>query len=111
MDTNPQDRRSHAEEAAVHSLEHGAVWLAYEPGAPPGVYDALRARTVNEPYLLVSPVEDLPTPVAAAAWGRLLPLEGPDDPRLDAFLRAHLQGPQTPEPGAPCTGGISATAP
>jgi hypothetical protein len=29
-----------------------------------------------------------------------------DDPDLERFVRAYKQGPQTPEPGAACTGGL-----
>ncbi|MPZ29305.1 MAG: DUF3105 domain-containing protein, partial [Micromonosporaceae bacterium] len=44
-------------------------------------------------------------PVVASAWGKQLPLDSADDPRLKEFVRTFAQGPQTPEPGAPCTGG------
>lgn len=27
------------------------------------------------------------------------------DPRIEQFIKAFLQGPQTPEPGAACSGG------
>lgn len=37
--------------------------------------------------------------------GKHLKLDSADDPRLPVFLQAYLQGPQTPEPGAPCSGG------
>ena len=31
--------------------------------------------------------------------------EGAGDPRLEKFIKAYEQGPQTPEPGAACTNG------
>lgn len=46
-------------------------------------------------------------PVMATAWGKQLQLDDPDDPALDAFIRAYEQGPQTPEPGAVCSRGIA----
>jgi hypothetical protein len=51
-------------------------------------------------------MEDLPSPVVASAWGKQLRLDGAGDPRLERFVSAFQQGPQTPEPGAACTGGV-----
>jgi uncharacterized protein DUF3105 len=56
-------------ETAVHSMEHGAVWITYRPGLPTEQVDKLRE------------------------------------------LATFRQGPQTPEPGTPCTGGTSKTVP
>lgn len=93
-------------ETAVHSLEHGAVWISYSPDLPEGQVNALRERATNETYILVSPMEDLPSPVVASAWGKQVQLESADSPDLDRFIRAFRQGEQTPEPGAACTGGV-----
>ena len=90
---------------AVHSLEHGAVWLTYDPSLPADQIEALEERAASNTYVLVSPMEDLPTPVVASAWGLQLQLEDATDQRLDAFLRMYVRGEQTPEPGAACTGG------
>ena len=40
-----------------------------------------------------------------------LALTGADDPRLEAFVKQYRQGPQTPEPGAACTGGSDGELP
>jgi hypothetical protein len=42
------------------------------------------------------------------AWGKQLTVDGADDPRVDRFFSQFVQGPQTPEPGATCTGGLGA---
>ncbi len=97
-------------ENAVHSLEHGAVWITYRPGLPDEQVDALRRLAEERTFVLVSPYPGLPTPVVASAWGRQLRLDATDDPRLDQFVRAFRVGPQTPERGAPCTGGIGQPA-
>jgi hypothetical protein len=60
--------------------------------------------------MVLSPYPGLPAPVVASAWGKQLKLTGADDPRLAAFIREYRQGPQTPEPGAACTGGLDPTA-
>jgi hypothetical protein len=93
-------------ENAVHSLEHGAVWITYRPGLPEGQVDELRKIASENDFVLVSPYPDLPAPVVASAWGKQLELDSADDPDLERFVNAYQQGPQTPEPGAVCTGGI-----
>ncbi len=98
-----------ANENAVHSLEHGAVWITYQEGLPVEQILTLREKAENQSYVLVSPYPDLPSPIVASAWGKQLQLESADDEALDAFLRTYRQGPQTLEPGAACTGGTSAT--
>ena len=91
---------------AVHSLEHGAVWLAYDPSLPADQVALLEERAASNNYVLVSPREDLPSPVVAGAWGLQLQVEDAADERLGVFIRKYVRGPQTPEPGAACTGGV-----
>jgi hypothetical protein len=92
-------------ENAVHSLEHGAVWITYQPTLPATEVAQLRAAARGQRYVLVSPYPGLPAPIVASAWGVQLRLTDATDPRLAQFIRAYQQGRQTPEPGAPCTGG------
>ena len=96
------------DENAVHSMEHGAVWLAYSPSLGAADVDAVRAFAVNQSHVLVSPYEGLAAgeAVVASAWGTQLRLDSVDDPRLAAFVSTYQEGPQTPEPGAPCTGAV-----
>jgi hypothetical protein len=97
------------DEAAVHSMEHGAVWITYDPDLPAEDVALLAALTAVDPeYVLVSPYEGLPSPAVATAWGHQLQLDGADDPRLRAFTEAFAGGDQGGEPGAPCReGGIT----
>ena len=94
------------DENAVHSLEHGAVWVTYRPDTDARQVERLGELAAAEPYLLVSPYEDLASPVVATAWGVQLEVDSVDDERLEAFIARYAQGEQTPEPGAPCSGGI-----
>ena len=94
------------DENAVHSLEHGAVWITHDPQLPAAQVDTLRAFAAKNSFVLVSPRDGLPSPVVASAWGVQLQLGSADDARLPVFLRAYVNGPQTPEPGAPCAGGV-----
>jgi len=89
----------------VHSLEHGAVWITYDPSLPADDVAKLAAAAKGQPYVLVTPYPGLPAPVVVSAWGYQVKLTGASDPRLDQFIRTFEQGPQTPEPGAACVGG------
>ncbi|MFJ9668261.1 DUF3105 domain-containing protein [Streptomyces sp. NPDC101219] len=91
---------------AVHSLEHGAVWVTYSSAADDAEVKALAAKVRKTPYTLMSPVDDQKDPIMLSAWGHQRTVTGADDPDVDAFFEKFVQGAQTPEPGAACTGGI-----
>lgn len=91
-------------EHAVHSMEHGAVWVTYDPELPAPDVRVLEELTHEHDYLLVSPFDGLPAPVVASAWGVQILLDGVDDPYLQAFIDYFEEGPQNPEPGASCSG-------
>lgn len=91
---------------AVHSLEHGAVWVTYQADLPTAELDVLTTDAAMNSYEILSPYPDLPAPIIATAWGKRLQVESAADPRLSKFLSTYLQGSQTPEPGAPCSGGV-----
>jgi hypothetical protein len=95
-------------EKAVHSLEHGAVWIAYAPTLPAAQVEALKNLLRKRTYTLLAPYtrSDLETPIVAVAWGVRLEVETASDPRLKQFVQTYANGPQTPEPGAPCSGGV-----
>ncbi len=95
-----------ASENAVHSLEHGAVWITYQPDLPKREVDALRRQVRGRTYVLASPFPGQPAPVIASAWGRQLRLDSADDPRLGQFVRAFRLGDQAPERGGGCSGGV-----
>jgi Protein of unknown function (DUF3105) len=92
-------------EHAVHDLEHGAVWITYQPTLSAVAIEQLRSLVRGHTYALLSPYPGLPAPVVASAWGLQLQVQSASDPRLVQFLKTYEQGPQTPEPGAPCSGG------
>ncbi len=96
-------------ETAVHTLEHGAVWITYEPDLPQDQKDALREIVESQDCLLASPYPGLDAPVVASAWGAQLRFDGVDDPNLQRFISFYRKGLQTPEPGATCAGGLGET--
>ena len=92
---------------AVHSLEHGAVWVTYNADAKKADVDALAAKVKKTPYTLMSPVDDQKDPIMLTAWGHQRTVTGASDPNVDKFFETYVQGKQTPEPGAACTNGLS----
>lgn len=97
-------------EHAVHSMEHGAVWVTYSPDLPADQVQQLQTLLRTRGYTLLSPYPGLPSRIVASAWGVQLKLDNANDARLTQFLAKYVQGPQTPEPGAACIGGTSALA-
>ena len=89
----------------MHSLEHGAVWVAYSPDAPAAELGALSQRADAESHLIASAYEGLPSTYVLSAWERRLELDSLGDPRFEQFLATYLQGPTTPEPDTACSGG------
>ena len=89
---------------AVHSMEHGAVWIAYHPDLPADDVATLQEMVQGESYLLLSPYPDLNGDVVATAWGVQIEPDSVTDPRLGQFIDRYRGG--GPEPGAPCTGGL-----
>jgi hypothetical protein len=93
-------------ENAVHSLEHGAVWVTYNDKAADADVKTLADKVSKTPYTLMSPVEDQTGAIMLSAWGKQLTVEKASDPRVQQFLTKYVQGAQTPEPGAACTNGV-----
>jgi Protein of unknown function (DUF3105) len=95
-------------EKTVHSLEHGAVWITYQPDLAADQVETLRTLVKGRRYTLLSPYMYVPlnAPIIAVAWGARLEVQEASDPRLALFLQKYVNGPQTPEPGAACSGGV-----
>jgi hypothetical protein len=92
-------------ENMVHSLEHGAVWIAYNPQQITGpALDALKVRVNGHPYTMMSPFPGLDKPISLQSWGHQLKLDKTDDPRIDQFIAALRTNPNGvyPEVGASC---------
>lgn len=93
-------------EHVVHSLEHGAVWLTYQPSLPADQIAVLEQLGEQE-YLMVSPLGAQDSPVVATSWDTQLRLDEANERTLQAFIREYKQGPKTPEPGALCSNGTT----
>ncbi|ADG87957.1 hypothetical protein TBS_02160 [Thermobispora bispora] len=98
------------DELAVHSLEHGAVWITYRPDLPESEVNKLK-ELASADYMLLSPYPGLSAKIMVTSWNHQLKLDRADDPRLPEFIKTYKQNPKhTPEFGAACTGGLSITA-
>lgn len=93
---------------AIHSMEHGAVWIAYQPDLPSEDVSKLQEIVGDETYLLLTPYPNLASKIVLTAWGVQLEIDSVADERIDKFISVYRNGPQTPEPGASCSGGIGA---
>ena len=96
-------------ERAVHSMEHGAVWITYLPATSPGDRDVLKALAATGDHILVSEYPGQPAPIVATAWGKQLYLQSVHDPELQQYVDFFQGGPQTPERGVTCRHSTDAT--
>ncbi|MBO1756747.1 DUF3105 domain-containing protein [Allobranchiibius sp. CTAmp26] len=122
-------------ERAVHNLEHGAIWITYDPKLSAAQVNQLVAfvtkqSLIAEPalqqqgitgqenrYIDLTPwtSNSLPSPIVLSAWGHQLRVTSPTDPRMQKFVDTFRNSQKyTPEYGSPVdgvptgTGGIAA---
>ncbi len=96
-----------AAEYAIHSMEHGAIWIAYDSSLKGSEVKALTAYAKNDPFILLTPVKKAPNLITITAWGFKLKLKKATDPRIKDFIDTYKNSKSTPELGAPCQDGIS----
>ncbi|MFE9695096.1 DUF3105 domain-containing protein [Micromonospora sp. NPDC005806] len=97
-----------ANENAVHSLEHGAVWITYRPDLPADQIETLAGKVRGTPYLFMSPFPGLDRPISLQAWGLQPKVDTATDPRIEEFIR-QFRITAAPERGASCSNGVTAT--
>lgn len=113
-------------ERAVHNMEHGAVWITYEPDLPASDVAALTAFVTRQSlipetgetatgaptsnsnrYLDLSPwaTSTLPAPIVMSAWGHQLRLTSATDARMQTFVDTFRNSATySPEYGAAADG-------
>lgn len=105
-------------ERAVHNLEHGAVWITYNPDLSAKEIDELRAFVTKQSmisesggqanrYMDLSPWTDnsLPSPIVLSSWGYQLQVTSATDPRMQKFVDTFRHNQKyTPEYGAAVDG-------
>jgi Protein of unknown function (DUF3105) len=111
-------------ERALHNLEHGAVWITYDPNLPKAQIATLTkfvgaqsmisespqassiANQANR-YVDLSPwaQDTLPSPIVLSSWGYQLRVTSPADPRMQQFMNTFRNGPKySPEDGSAVDG-------
>jgi hypothetical protein len=90
----------------LHAIEHGAIAVLFrcsDDAECGGIADRLRTEVwdrardgaYGERKLVITPYDDMDTPVAAVAWGRVLELPGVDAEQILAFYDRYLdRGPE-----------------
>jgi hypothetical protein len=98
-----------ANEHAVHSLEHGTVWITYRPDLPADQVARLKAKVQGKEKLMLSPYEGLDKPISLQAWGFQLKVDNADDSRIDDFIKTLRVNASIEGPNANCAQGVTAT--
>ncbi len=94
------------DENAVHSLEHGAVWIAYRPDIDSQQRQALVKFSLGRPYILLAPYPRLEAPITILAWGHRIKMQKINQDILARFTQKFAGSLKAPEPAGPCIGGI-----
>jgi Protein of unknown function (DUF3105) len=109
---------------AVHNLEHGAVWITYDPNLPAKQVKQLTTFVTKQSlikedlssfgitgganrYVDLSPwtSSTLPSPIVISSWGYQLRVTSPTDPRLQQFVDTlRYKQKYSPEFGGPVDG-------
>jgi hypothetical protein len=91
-------------ENMVHAMEHGTVWITYNPDKiKDAALDKLKGKVEGQPYMMLSPYPGLDRPISMQSWGHQLKLDSADDGRIDDFIKSlRANRYTTPEPGGRC---------
>lgn len=89
------------DEAVIHSLEHGAVWLSYKDKNNQDLVKKLTELVGKNPNkLILSPRREDESAIAVASWGRLLKLENFEENQISDFINNYKN--TSPEPAGTC---------
>jgi hypothetical protein len=92
-------------ENAVHSLEHGAIWVTYDPSISAEELDLLKTKLPST-YVILSPFEGLPSPIVLSGWDVQLQVDEASDERIGEFFEEYWKSNDVPEPNALCSGAV-----
>ncbi|MCA9868103.1 MAG: DUF3105 domain-containing protein [Anaerolineae bacterium] len=91
---------------AIHSMEHGALWVTYQPDLPADQIADIVEHFRGQTFTLISPYPEQRSPIVLTTWGVQMEVDDIADSRVDRFVERYRLGPNTPERGAACTNGI-----
>lgn len=87
-------------EIQVHSLEHGAVGIQYQPELDPEEIERIEAIVSDtDSHVFSAPYPGLGTPVAVSSWGRLMELDEVDEAAIGDYIEEFAgNGPERNQP-------------
>ncbi|MFC4333664.1 DUF3105 domain-containing protein [Salininema proteolyticum] len=96
---------------AVHALEHGAAWIAYDPEQlDQDQVNKLASYVQGRDYSFMSQYPGMDSPISVQAWGLRMPVDSADDERIEQFIDRFSQAKDnTMELNATCSGGVETT--
>jgi hypothetical protein len=88
----------------VHSLEHGAVWITYDPDTVSDAdVETLAELVEGESGRMLSPYVGLDSPISVQSWNHQLKVDSAGDIRVKQFADfLTYRAGEFPEPGASC---------
>jgi hypothetical protein len=90
-------------ELMVHTLEHGAIGLLYDP-----TLDLEQIRTLEgiagsfDDHTFSAPYEGMETPISVVAWAQNMRLDSVDEAAINEFIDTFRTGGDAPEPQNEC---------
>ncbi len=86
------------DEALVHNLEHGGIWISYNNIDPVTKQEIETLAKQHADKMIVTPRARDDAKIVLASWRRLLKLDGFDENAVIAFIKANKN--RSPEPDA-----------
>jgi hypothetical protein len=108
-DTNPPTSGGHLAEAegwgvygeeiddkaAVHSLEHGGIWISYKDISEEEISVLEEIARENSQSVIVSPRSENDDKIAVVSWGKMMRMETPDKALIQKYIDTYKN--QSPE--------------
>lgn len=83
------------DKAAVHSLEHGGIWISYKDVDEETVKVLNELGRENPHSVVVSPRATNDTPIAVVSWGRMMKLDKLNKALIQKYIETYInQGPE-----------------
>jgi alpha-galactosidase len=84
------------DEVLLHNLEHGGIWISHKNPSDTALVEKLEALASRyRSKVIVTPRSRNESPIAIAAWERLLKLDTYDEDRIVEFINAFRnKGPE-----------------
>ena len=91
------------DELMVHTLEHGAVGIAFDPTLAPEDIEQIEAIVKEfDSHVFSVPYDGMETPISLLAWGHMIRLDELDEEVVRGFIDEFRQGGDAPEANQAC---------